>query len=127
MTAWLTQQREPVNRKGVQRLMRLMGLQAIYPKPRLSASATAYPICPDLLRGVTIGWFSRYVVAWRLSNTLDGSICLEMLDEALTDRRLEVFNTDRGAQFTAEAFMGRLESAGGGRWTTSSSNARGGR
>jgi putative transposase len=52
------------------------------------------------------------VVAWRLSNTLDGSFCLEMLDEALSQGRPEVFNTDQGAQFTAEAFTGRLESAG---------------
>src|SRR5215472_77584 len=60
----------------------------------------------------TIDWFSRYVVAWRLSNTLDGSFCLEMLDEALGRGRPEVFNTDQAAQFTAEAFAGRLESAG---------------
>ena len=60
----------------------------------------------------TIDWFSRYVVAWRLSNTLDGSFCLEMLDEALSRGRPEVFNTDQGVQFTAEAFTGRLESAG---------------
>ena len=60
----------------------------------------------------TIDRFSRYVVAWRLSNTLDGSFCLEMLDEALSQGRPEVLNTDQGVQFTAEAFTGRLESAG---------------
>ena len=60
----------------------------------------------------TIDWFSRYVMAWRLSNTLDGSFWLEMLDEALSRGRPEVFNTDQGVQFTAEAFTGRLESAG---------------
>ena len=60
----------------------------------------------------TIDWYSRYVVAWRLSNTLDGSFCLEMLDDALSQGRPELFNTDQGAQFTAEAFAGRLESAG---------------
>ena len=60
----------------------------------------------------TIDWFSRYVVAWRLSNTLDGSFCAEMLDEALGRGRPAVFNTDQGVQFTAEAFTGRLEAAG---------------
>ena len=59
-----------------------------------------------------LDWFSRYVVAWRLSNTLDGSFCLEMLDEALSRGRPEVFNTDQGVQFTAGAWTGRLESAG---------------
>jgi putative transposase len=139
MTAWLIQQGEEVNRKRVQRLMRLMGLEAIYPKPRLSLAERGHRIYPYLLRGVTIerpdqvwsadityipmasgfmylaatiDWFSRYVVAWRLSNTLDGSFCLEMLDEALSQGRPEVFYTDQGAQFTAEAFTGRLESAG---------------
>jgi putative transposase len=139
MTACLTQQGEAANRKRVQRLMWLMGLEAIYPKPGLSAPGRGHRIYPYLLRGVTIErpdqvWsaditfvpmasgfmylaatidgFSRYVVAWRLSNTLDGSFCTEMLGEALTDRRPEVFNTDQGVQFTAEAFTGRLESAG---------------
>src|SRR5512135_1664115 len=139
MTAWLIQQGEAVNRKRVQRLMRVMGLEAIYPKPRLSATGRGHRIYPYLLRGVrierpdqvwsadityvpmvagfmylaaTIDWYSRYVVAWRLSNTLDGSFCLEMLEEALRGGRPEVFNTDQGAQFTAEAFTGRLESAG---------------
>ena len=59
-----------------------------------------------------IDWFSRYVSAWRLSNTLDGSFCLAMLDEALRGGRPEVFNTDQGVQFTATAFTGTLESAG---------------
>src|SRR5262249_21406354 len=139
MTAWLRGQGEPVNRKRVQRLMRLMGLEAIYPKPRLSAAGPGHRIYLFLLRGVTIerpdqvwsadityvpmasgfmhlaatiDWYSRYVVAWRLSNTLDGSFCLEILDEALGQGRPEVSNTDQGVQFTAEAFTGRLESAG---------------
>jgi putative transposase len=60
----------------------------------------------------TIDWYSRYVVAWRLSNTLDGSFCLDMLEEALGRGGPEVFNTDQGAQFTAAAFTGRLLSAG---------------
>src|SRR4051812_32570033 len=60
-----------------------------------------------------IDWFSRYVIGWRLSNTLDGSFCLELLEEALRAGKPEVFNTDQGVQFTAAAFTGRLESAGG--------------
>src|SRR5262249_9211121 len=139
MTAWLTQQGEAVNRKRVQRLMRLMGLEAIYPKPRLSAAGRGHRIYPYLLRDVKaerpdqvwgtdityvplargfmylaaiLDWFSRYVIAWRLSNTLDGSFCLEMLEEALSRGRPEVFNTDQGVQFTAQAWTGRLESAG---------------
>ena len=60
----------------------------------------------------TIDWYSRYVVAWRLSNTLDGSFCLEMLEDALSQGRPEVFNTDQGVQFTAESFSGRLKSVG---------------
>jgi putative transposase len=139
MTAWLVEQGEAVNRKRVQRLMRLMGLEAIYPKPRPSAAGRGHRIYPYLLRDVVIGrpdqvwsadityvplargfmylaaaidWFSRYVLAWRLSNTLDGSFCLEMLDEALSRGRPEVFNTDQGVQFTAAAWTGRLESAG---------------
>jgi putative transposase len=139
MTEWLTQRGEGVNRKRVQRLMRVMGLEAIYPKPRLSLAGKGHKIYPYLLRGVAIeradqvwsadityvpmasgfmylaaviDWYSRYVVAWRLSNTLDGSFCLEMLDEALRSGEPEVFNTDQGVQFTAAAFTGRLEAAG---------------
>src|SRR5512142_1180851 len=138
MTEWLTQQGEEVNRKRVQRLMRTMGLEAIYPKPRLSTAGQGHKIYPYLLRDVTIeradqvwstdityvpltggfmylaaviDWYSRYVIAWRLSNTLDGSFCLEMLEEALRSGKPEVFNTDQGVQFTAEAFTGCLESA----------------
>lgn len=139
LTQWLLQEGEAVNRKRVQRLMRLMGLEAIYPKPRLSVAGRGHRIFPYLLRSVrierpdqvwstdityvplpagfmylaaTIDWYSRYVVAWRLSNTLDGGFCLDMLDEALSRGRPEVFNTDQGVQFTAEAWTGRLESAG---------------
>lgn len=139
MTRWLVEQGEEVNRKRVQRLMRVMGLEAIYPKPRLSAAGEGHKVYPYLLRGVTIeradqvwstdityvpmtsgfmylaaviDWFSRYVIAWRLSNTLDGAFCLEMLEEALGSGKPEVFNTDQGVQFTAEAFTGCLESAG---------------
>ena len=117
------------------RLMRRMGLEAIYPKPKLSAAGQGHRIYPYLLRNVSIertdqvwstditsgplasgfmylaaiiDWFSRFVLAWRLSNTLDGSFCLEMLEEALSWGRPEVFNTDQGVQFTAAAWTGRL-------------------
>jgi putative transposase len=140
MAAWLKEDcGEPVNRKRVQRLMRVMGLEAIYPKPRLSVPGRNHKVYPYLLRGVcieradqvwstditwvamphgfmylaaVIDWYSRYVLAWRLSNTLDGDFCLEMLDEALRQGTPEVFNTDQGAQFTAGAWTSRLESAG---------------
>jgi putative transposase len=139
LTEWLIGRGESVNRKRVQRLMRVMGLEAIYPKPKLSAAGRGHQIYPYLLRGVSIerpdqvwstdityvplacgfmylaaiiDWFSRYVIAWRLSNTLDGSFCLEMLDEALSGGKPEVFNTDQGVQFTAAAWTGRLEKAG---------------
>jgi len=139
LTAWLSTQGEEVNRKRVQRLLRLMGLEAIYPKPRLSVADPSHRVYPYLLRGVviervnqvwsadityvpmpkgfmylaaTIDWYSRYVVSWRLSNTLDGLFCQEMLDEALGRGRPEIFNTDQGVQFTALAFTERLKQAG---------------
>ncbi len=139
LTQWLIGQGEAVNRKRVQRLLRVMGLEAVYPKPRLSAPQPGHRVYPYLLRQVRIerpdqvwstdityvplasgfmylaavlDWFSRYVLAWRLSNTLDGSFCLEMLDEALRRGRPEVFNTDQGVQFTAQAWTSRLEAAG---------------
>jgi putative transposase len=139
LTEWLTDQGEDVNRKRVQRLLRLMGLVAIYPKPKLSAAAAGHRIYPYLLRNVRIervnqvwstdityvplttgfmylaaiiDWYSRYVIAWRLSNTLDGSFCVDMLEEALRRGRPEVFNTDQGVQFTSQAWTGRVESAG---------------
>jgi putative transposase len=139
MTRWLVQEGETVNRNRVQRLMRLMGLEAIYPKPKLSAAGRGHRIYPYLLRDVSIerpdqvwstdityvplargfmylaaiiDWYSRYVLAWRLSNTLDGSFCLDMLEEALSRGKPEVFNTDQGVQFTAQAWTSRLETAG---------------
>jgi putative transposase len=139
MTAWLVAWGTAVNRKRVQRLLRVMGLEAIYAKPKLSVAGRGHRIYPYLLRGVSIerpdqvwstditylplaqgfmylaatrDWYSRYVVSWRLSNTLEGTFCLEMLEEALGRGRPEVFNTDQGAQFTAEAFTGKLLSAG---------------
>jgi putative transposase len=140
LTAWLQQdQKEQVNRKRVQRLMRLMGLEAIHPKPNLSAGGRHHQVYPYLLRDVRIDrpdqvwstdityiplrhgfmylaavldWYSRYVIAWRLSNTLDGEFCLDMLEEALGRGRPEVFHTDQGVPFTARAWTGRLEAAG---------------
>lgn len=139
MTAWLRREGHEVNRKRVRRLMRLMGLEAIYPKPRLSASGAGHKVYPYLLRNVAIervnqvwstdityipmphgfmyltaviDWHSRYVLSWRLSNTLDVGFCLEALEEALSQGCPEVFNTDQGVQFTSASFTGRLEAAG---------------
>lgn len=127
------------NRKRIQRLMRCMGLQAIYRQPRTTQASATHKKYPYLLRNLTIShpnqvwstdityvpmshgflylvavmdWFSRYVLSWRLSNTLDGSFCLEALDEALSLSKPEIFNSDQGCQFTATAFTGRLEQAG---------------
>jgi putative transposase len=138
MTEWLRQEGESVNRKRVQRLMRAMGLEAIYPKPRTTIGGAGHKIYPYLLRNVTVerpnqvwsadityvplrcgflyltailDWYSRYVLAWRLSNSLDGDFCLEALDEALSRTRPEIFNSDQGVQFTSREFTGRLESA----------------
>ncbi len=139
MTAYLREDLKlPVNHKRVQRLMQIMGLQAIFPKPRTTVSGTAHRIYPYLLRGVTIGhpnqvwsadityipmtqgfmylvaildWFSRYVISWQLSNTLDGWFCQEALHAALQQGRPEIFNTDQGVQFTATAFTDILEQA----------------
>jgi putative transposase len=139
MTAWLNKDKgESVNRKRVRRLMRLMGLEAVHPKPKLSGGRK-HKVYPYLLRDVeavrpdqvwstdityvglpggfmylvaVIDWHSRYVLSWELSNTLDGAFCLDALGEALARGRPEVFNTDQGTQFTAEAFTGRLEAAG---------------
>ena len=78
-----------------------------------SADITYVPMATGFMYlAAVIDWFSRYVIAWRLSNMLDGSFCLEMLEEALRGGRPEIFNTDQGVQFTAAAFTGRLESAG---------------
>jgi putative transposase len=124
-----------VNRKRAQRLMRLMGLEAIYPKPRTTRRAKDHRIYPYLLRDLAItrpdqvwstditylplrdgylyltavmDWYSRYVLAWRLSNQLEGTFCCEALDEALTISQPKIFNTDQGCQFTSEAFTSRL-------------------
>ena len=139
MTHYLREKGYPVNRKRVQRLMRLMGIEAIYAKPKTSQRNAQHAIYPYLLRGVeitapgqvwstdityvparqgffylvaVIDWFSRYVVSWRLSSTLDSSFCIEALEEALSGSRPEIFNTDQGAQFTSTAFTSVLEGAG---------------
>ena len=128
-----------VNRKRVQRLMRRMGLQAIYPKRRTTWPAAGHQVYPYLLRDIEItrpdqvwatdityvpmrhgflylvaimDWYSRYVLAWRLSNTLEGTFCLEALADALRRGRPEIFNSDQGSQFTATAFTERLEASG---------------
>ena len=140
MTAYLREDKGlGVNHKRVQRLMQIMGLQAIYPKPRTTVAGAAPQIYPYLLRGLDIqhpnqvwsadityipmtqgfmylvailDWFSRYVVTWQLSNTLEGRFCLEALEVALQHGQPEIFNTDQGVQFTATAFTQRLEQAG---------------
>jgi putative transposase len=128
-----------INRKHAQRLMRLMGLAAVFAGPRTTRPGTGHKIYPYLLRNMSIerpnqvwstdityvplatgylyltaviDWFSRYVLAWRLSNNLDGGFCLEALEESLTHRQPEIFNTDQGSQFTSRAFTGRLEQSG---------------
>jgi putative transposase len=128
-----------VNRKRVQRLMRLMGLEAIYPKPRTTVRCPEHKIYPYLLRNVeierpnqvwstdityiplqggyvyltaVIDWYSRYVLSWRLSNSLDGAFCIAALEEALAINTPEIFNTDQGVQFTSLAFTSCLESRG---------------
>jgi len=128
-----------VNRKHVQRLMRLMGIEAVGPKPRLSEPHPGHRVYPYLLRGVPIvrvnqvwstdityvrlrhgfvylvailDWYSRYVLAWDLSVTVDGQFCLAALESALGGCTPEIFNTDQGAQFTASVFTDRLKAAG---------------
>lgn len=139
MTARLTRQGEAVNRKRVQRLMRIMGLEAIHPGPKTTTRSPEHEVHPYLLRGVTIDrrdqvwstdvtylpledgymflaavidWHSRFVLSWRLSNTLDGGFCLEVLDAALKGGRPAIFNTDQGSQFTARPFTSRLKEEG---------------
>ena len=139
MAAWLRTQNHEINRKHVRRLMRVMGLNAIYRRPRTSKPTVGHKIYPYLLRGVAVtrphqvwtadityvpmahgflylvvimDWYSRYVLSWRLSNTLESDFCVEALKEALQQGRPEIFNTDQGAQFTGEAFTGLLEQHG---------------
>lgn len=135
MAAWLRGQGRPVSRKRVRRLMRLMGIIAIYRPPNTSKPGRGHKVYPYLLRGVEVNrvnqvwsadityipiahgfmylvaimdWYSRYVLAWRLSNTMDSDFCVDALEEALSKGRPEIFNTDQGSQFTSETFTGIL-------------------
>jgi len=129
-----------VNRKRVQRLMRVMGLESLAPKPKTSEPHPEHPVYPYLLRNVPIcrpdhvwaadityipmktgfvylvaimDWYSRRVLSWRLSNTLDSSFCVEALEDALARfGQPAIFNTDQGAQFTADAFTKPLRDRG---------------
>ena len=136
---WLNLQGYRTNRKRVQRLMRLMGIEAIYRKPRTTVFNPENKVFPYLLRNVAIthcnhvwstdityipmrhgfmylvaviDWYSRHVLSWRLSNSLDASFCLEALADALTQGTPEIFNTDQGTQFTSLPFTSMLESSG---------------
>jgi putative transposase len=135
MTAQLQREGHAVNHKRIARLMRHMGIQAIFPRKRLSQPGEGHTIYPYLLRGVKIertdqvwsidityvpmaqgfmylvaiiDWHSRYVLAWRLSNTLETAFCLDALNETLVHRQPEIFNTDQGSQFTSHDFTHRL-------------------
>jgi len=135
MAAWLKKQGYRVNRKRVRRLMRTMGIEAVYRRPKTSKPAPGHRVYPYLLHGreitrpnqvwaadityipmargflylvAIIDWYSRYVLSWRLSNTLDDGFCVDALEEALRKGRPDIFNTDQGAQFTGEAFIGLL-------------------
>ena len=139
MKASLDRQGMPVSRRRVQRLMRLMGLRAIYRRPRTSQPAPERWVYPYLLRNLTItqgnrvraaditylpmargflylvavmDWHSRYAVAWRLSNTLETGFCAEALSEALGQGTPELFNSDRGNQFTSREFTQILQDRG---------------
>ena len=139
MTAWLQRRGQEINRKRTQRLMRLMGLEAICPRKNTSKPAPGHKIYPYLLRDVVVScpdqvwctditylpmvggfmylvaimdWYSRYVISWRLSNSMDKAFCLDALDEALSCGRPSIFNSDQGAQFTSQEFTERLVSNG---------------
>jgi putative transposase len=136
MTAWLRGNGHPVNCKRVRRLLRLMGLEAIYPKPRLSLASPGHQLYPYLLRGLKItrvnqvwsadvtyirllsgfvylvaiiDWYSRYVLSWEVSTTLESEFCLSALARSLQAAKPEIFNTDQGSQFTSCAFTGILK------------------
>jgi putative transposase len=135
MVEWLGMQGWEVNRKRVTRLMALMGIEAVYPKPKLSQPGEGHRIYPYLLRGVGIDrvnqvwstdityirmaqgfiyvvavmdWFSRYVLSWRLSLSLELDFCVEALKCALRCGRPEIFNSDQGVQFTSAEFTSEL-------------------
>ena len=139
MTTVLKRWGYPVNRKRVQQLMQKMGLEGICPRPNTSRPAPAHRIYPYRLRNLVINrpnqvwstdityvpmsqgfmylvavmdWFSRYVLAWRLSNTLEVDFCLDALNQALSTAKPDIFNSDQGSQFTSPRFTSRLEGEG---------------
>jgi putative transposase len=140
MTVYLQGLGHAINRKRVQRLMREMGIEAIGPKPHTSRRQPKHPVYPYLLRDVVIeranqvwstdityvplahgfaylvaivDWYSRRVLAWRVSNTLDADFCVDCLTQAMADFGVpSIFNTDPGCQFTSEAFTGELKRQG---------------
>jgi putative transposase len=139
MTAVLRQEGETINPKRVRRLLRTLGLSALAPAPGTSRKAPEHAVYPYLLRGVAIervdqvwstdityirlrsgfaylsavlDWYSRYVLAWALSNSMEVGFCLEVLEAALSRGRPEVFNSDQGSQFTSPQFTGRLKAVG---------------
>ena len=140
MAAWLAMQGHIVNRKRVRRLMRVMGLAAIYQRPNTSKAAATHKVYPYLLGGLSMAqvnqvwcadityipmpkgflylvaimdWHSRAVLAWQLSNTLGADFCVEAVEEALARYgKPEIFNTDQGCQFTSSEFTGVLERGG---------------
>jgi putative transposase len=140
MTEWLQREGHQVNEKRVRRLLREMGLMAIYPKPNLSKPTPGHKTYPYLLKGLIIerpnqvwatdityvrmqagflylvailDWYSRYVLSWELSNTMDTEFCLSALERALRHHgKPEIFNSDQGSQFTSHDFTSRLEGAG---------------
>jgi putative transposase len=136
MREWLATKGQAVNRKRVSRLMALMGIEAVYPKPKLSQPGEGHRIYPYLLRGTKVerinqvwstdityirmaqgfvylvavmDWFSRFVLSWSLSLTMEVDFCIEALQRALRRGRPEIFNSDQGSQFTSEKFSGELE------------------
>lgn len=136
MGAWLGTHGYAVNRKRIQRLMQLMGIQGVGPKPGTSQRNKEHKVYPYLLRGyeitrpnqvwstditycpmpqgfmyltAVIDWYSRYVLSWELSNTLDASFCVSALEQALAQGEPEIFNTDQGCQFTSREFLEPLE------------------
>jgi putative transposase len=139
MTAHLSRQGPVVNHKRIRRLMRKMGLEAVYPKPKLSPRHPEHRVYPYLLRDLSVirpnqvwctdityirlhtgfvylvaimDWFSRYVLSWELSNSLDTAFCVAALERALSQTTPEIFNSDQGCQFTSQVFTGVLEAAG---------------
>ncbi len=136
ITEWLKRQGYPVNPKRIRRLMSNMGLEAVYPGPKLSISTKEHKKYPYLLRDLVINrpdqvwctdityirmkhgfiyltaimdWYSRYVLAWELSNTMDKQFCIEALERALSISGPDIFNMDQGSQFTSVDFTGILE------------------